>query len=211
MKIINLLLCLMLFAQPVAAEDYFNYEKEFKTESMELCSTSSTKTYMDYRAITNKQSSQWKHIQDHMTVDQETGLLLDEDGFIGVALGYVFGDIGSRFYFELSNGQTLPVVKIDAKASVDAPNGCQHSEDSSVIEFVIDKDIAGQYFGTSGGYVSSGNFNNIDMFKGSIVSVEKVTDQKEEEKMTINYSDIQNIDSYINIDYQNVEQISNNN
>ena len=119
-----------------------NYKKEFKSVSIGACSTSSTKTYEDYRMITSVGSAQYQYIHNHCTVDEKTGFLIDEEGFMGVAMGYAFGEIGSRYYIELDTGITIPVVKVDAKASEHAPNGCSAASDASVIEFVIDTDRA---------------------------------------------------------------------
>lgn len=169
-------------AEDFTIENLDRYNKEFKSESIEVCSTSSTKTYEPYTAITAKNSKQYKYIHNHMTVDETTGMLYDEEGFIGAALGSSFGEIGTRYYFTLDTGIVLPIVKADAKASVDAPNGCSHSEDASVIEFIIDADIAGDYFGRGAtGLVGQGNFNNDSRFKGNIEKIEKVLDEKLEE------------------------------
>ena len=155
-----------------------NYKKEFKSVSIGACSTSSTKTYEDYRLITSVGSAQYQYIHNHCTVDEETGFLIDEEGFMGVAMGYSFGEIGSRYYIELDTGITIPVVKVDAKASEHAPNGCSASSDASVIEFVIDTDKAIAYFGGANGLASSGNFNNYKYLKGSIRDIEQVLDEK---------------------------------
>ncbi len=161
--------------------DLKNYEREYKSESIGACSVSSTKAYEDYRAITDTGSRQYRFIQEHMTVDETTGLLYDEDGFIGAALAWGFGEIGSRYYFVLDTGIIIPIVKVDAKAFVDAPNGCSHSTDASVIEFVIDSDKAFAYFGGGNGLALNGNFNNYEFLNGHIVDVERVLDEKLEE------------------------------
>ncbi len=155
-----------------------NYKKEFKSVSIGACSTSSTKTYEDYRLITSVGSAQYQYIHNHCTVDEKTGFLIDEEGFMGVAMGYAFGEIGSRYYIELDTGITIPVVKVDAKASEHAPNGCSAASDASVIEFVIDADRATAYFGGANGLASSGNFNNYKYLKGSISDIERVTDER---------------------------------
>lgn len=166
----------------VMIDNLDRYNKEFKTEDIEVCSTSATKTYMSYKAVTSTRSKQYRFIHSEMTVDEVTGLLYDEDGFIGVALGSSFGEIGTRYYFTLDTGIVLPVVKVDAKASVDAPNGCSHSKDASVIEFVIDSEIAGEFFGVGGnGLVNHGNFNNDDRLRGKIEKIELVLDERLEE------------------------------
>lgn len=154
-----------------------NYKKEFKSESIGACSTSSIKTYEDYRMITSTGSKQYQYIHNHCTVDEETGFLIDEDGFIGVALAYSFGEIGSRYYFVLDTGITIPVVKVDAKASVHASNGCSADSNGHVLEFVIDSDRAMAYFGGANGLASSGNFNNYEYLNGSIADIEKVSDE----------------------------------
>lgn len=165
-------------AETFNLSDLKNYHKEFKSESIGACSQSSTKTYEDYRAITNTASVQYRIIHEEMTVDPATGFLLDKDGFMGVAMGYQFGELGSRYYVELDSGIVVPVKKIDAKAAEHAQDGCSAGADASVIEFVIDSEIGAEYFGNSNGLVSWGNFNNYDALKGNIVDIEKVSDEK---------------------------------
>ena len=92
-------------------------------------------------------------------------IVVDEDGFIGVALGSYYGIIGDRFYVTLDSGVVLPLVKVEEKADGDTDGGCYHYSDGSVIEFVIDKNVAGDYFGIYGnGLVLSGNYNNYELF-----------------------------------------------
>ena len=172
----------MLMMSGFSPEDFSlaklkNYKKQFKSVSIGTCSTSSTKTYEDYRMITSVGSAQYQYIHNHCVVDEETGFLLDEEGFMGVAMGYSFGEIGSRYYIELDTGITIPVVKVDAKAAEHAPNGCSAAADASVIEFVIDTDKAIAYFGGANGLASSGNFNNYKYLRGNIADIEMVTDE----------------------------------
>lgn len=161
--------------------EFVEYEPKYIANEVEVCSNSSTKTYEDYRAITSRSSAQYKYIHEYMTVDEGTGFLYDEDGFIGVALGSAYGVIGDRYYVTLDSGNVLPIIKIDEKADGDTINGCAHNSDSSVIEFVIDTDYAGEFFKVSGnGLIASGNYNNIDLFRGKIVKFEEVTDERNE-------------------------------
>lgn len=137
-----------------------------------VCSSSEVKTYMDYKTITNTSSVQYKYIQDNMIVDKN-GILIDEQGYYGVALGSYFGDIGSKYVFNLDTGVSLPVVKVDEKSDKHTDSGCEHKQDKSVIEFVIDEQTAKNYFGnSSNNLVLSGNFNNHENFKGKIESIE---------------------------------------
>lgn len=161
-------------------ENLYDYHKEYKTEELDVCTSVGSKTYMDYRMTTVVNSRQYQFIHNNLNVDYNTGFLYDEDGFIAVALGSYYGTIGDRFYFTLDSGIVLPLVKAEEKADVDTDaTGCYHLIDGSIIEFVIDADIAGQYFWDTGnGLVLNGNYNNYWLFDGDIVKVEKVLDEK---------------------------------
>ena len=174
-------------------DDLYDYQKDFKSEEITVCAGNSTKTYMDYRATTARDSKQYWFIHDEMTVDEQTGFLYDCDGFIGVALGSFYGEIGDRYYFTLETGVVLPLVKCEEKADSDTDAmGCYHTSDYSVIEFVIDKDCALSYFGRlSNDYVLNGNYNNYSLFNGQIVKVEKVLPEKNDKYVT--FSKKQNV------------------
>lgn len=167
-------------------ENLYDYQKEYKAIEIEPCDRSSIKTYMDYRAITARDSAQFWFIREQMTVDEKTGFLYDEDGFIGVALGSFYGEIGERYYFTLESGVVLPLVKCESKADRDTDGtGCFHPADGSMIEFVIDKDYAMNYFGRiSNDYILNGNYNNYSLFNGEVVKVEKVIDEKNDKYVT---------------------------
>ena len=167
-------------------DDLYDYQKEYKTEELSVCSLNTAKTYMDYRMTTVVSSRQYQFIHNHCTIDRRTGFLYDEEGFIAVALGSYYGEIGDRYYFTLETGIVLPLVKAEEKADEDTnSSGCYHVEDGSVIEFVIDSDYARNYFSTySNGLVLDGNYNNYSLFRGSIVKVEKVLDEKREDLVT---------------------------
>ena len=167
-------------------ENLYDYHKEFKTEEVDVCASQGAKTYMDYRMTTVVNSRQYQFIHNELNIDTNTGFLYDKDGFIAVALGSFYGEIGDRYYFTLDTGVVLPLVKAEEKADVDTDsNGCYHLIDSSVIEFVIDDDYAGQYFWNNGnGLVLNGNYNNYPLFKGDIVKVEKALDEKNNKTVT---------------------------
>ena len=137
---------------------------------IKVCSTSSVKTYMDYKLITNKSSKQYKYIQANMKVNNK-GLLVDKDNYIGVALGSYFGEIGSKYKITLDTGIILYVVKIEEKANQDTIDGCYQKYDDSVIEFVIDTNY---FYLSENGYIFNGNFNNNKNFKGNIESIEEI-------------------------------------
>ena len=100
---------------------------------------------------------------------------IDDETFFGcnsetsvTFLGSFYGTIGDRFYFTLDSGVVLPVIKIEEKADKDTDaSGCYHLSDGSVMEFVIDSDIANDYFGRYGnGLVLQGNYANYKLFSG---------------------------------------------
>ena len=182
-------------------EDLYDYHKEHKTEEIEVCAKSGAKTYMDYRMTTVVSSRQYQFIHNKLTVDKTTGFLYDNEGFIAVALGSYYGTIGDRFYFTLDSGVILPLVKAEEKADVDTDaTDCYHLIDTSIIEFVIDADYAGEYFwDNKNGLVLNGNYNNCSLFSGDIEKVEKVLEDKSNK--IISYS--------INIDLPNSIDIFN--
>lgn len=178
-----------------------SYEKTYESEDYPLCGVGSVKTYMEYKLITSPSSKQYRYINEHMYVDEKSGFLYDEDGFIGAALGSHYGDIGDRFYFTLENGVVLPIVKIESKADRDTDeSNCFNPNDNSVIEFVIDVAIANNFFGQYGNnLVLSGNYGNYSAYKGNIVKVEKVLEDKKDK--SINYSTNNKTDNNLNIFY----------
>ena len=180
-------------------ENLYDYQKEFKTQELSVCSTNTAKTYMDYRMTTLVSSSQYQFLNYKCTVDTKTGFLYDEEGFIAVALGSYYGEIGDRFYFTLDTGIVLPLVKGEEKDDGDTDRtNCYHTIDGSIIEFVIDDEYAADYFGANGnGYVLNGNYNNYSLFEGSIVKVEKVLDEKSDK--IVSYSVDTNVSTNIDM------------
>lgn len=138
-----------------------------------VCSNSQTKTYMDYKMITDKTSKQWQYINASGRIKIENGYLMEGE-YIGVALGSYFGEIGTKYIFTLDTGKQIKVVKIEEKADAHTNNGCQQKWDGSVIEFVIDSNA---FEKSSNEYVYNGNFNNIEQFNGHIEKIEMVTEE----------------------------------
>lgn len=162
-----------------------NIDTSFTTEvsrgtqrtEVPLLGDSDTKTYMDYRKITNPTSKQYDYIYNSGEVYvADDGFIRTTDGldYIGVALGSYFGDIGDRYIFTLDTGVELRVVKVEAKADIHTDeNNYQHKSDGSIIEFVVDPDKM-DYALHQNGYIYSGNFNNNEWLKGNIIKIEKV-------------------------------------
>lgn len=143
---------------------------------VEMVYQTSAKTYMDYRAITDVNSIQYNFIQEEMIICED-GFLRDTEGFIGVAMGSYFGDIGNRFICYLDNGKIIPVIKVEAKNDAHTVYGFCGSTAYEIIEFVIDAQANWMQENVwENGYVFSGNFNNYEDFSGTIVAIEKVVE-----------------------------------
>ena len=135
----------------------------------------STKTYMDYRAITHTDSAQYQIIHSDIISVDNRGFLVTEDGFIGAALGTHFGPVGSKYIFNLDDGTQLKIIKIEVKSDL---HTCDHNiKDGSgaVIEFVIDSKTPWMNANRGGnGLIFNGNFNAY--YRGKIVSVLEVVE-----------------------------------
>lgn len=144
--------------------------KEFKIPDS---AKTSTKTYMDYRTITSKKSAQYKLIHSNKISIDERGFLITEDGFIGAALGTHFGPVGTKYIFNLDNGEQLKIIKVEVKSDA---HTCGHGildDNGAAIEFVIDGETKWmQDKISSNGLIFGGNFNKY--FDGTITSVFKV-------------------------------------
>lgn len=148
--------------------------KPENTNLVELCSGAwrDFKSYMNWEAITDYNSQQYKFISEFMFVDAKDGLLrLESDTrFIGVALGSYFGEIGSKFKFTLESGNVLYAVKVEAKADKHVYDGCVHKNDSSIIEFVVNDNFYSYYKEAA----DSGSLHIIPEFSGEIQEIERI-------------------------------------
>lgn len=124
---------------------------------------------MDYKKITDKTSKQYQLIKKLNKCTD--GLLRDEEGYIAVALGSQYGNIGDRFIVKLSTGKEVRVIKADEKADEDTVNGCYHKVDKSMIEIIVIKGVFEKYYNKA---AIMGDFNYSDIFNGSIIEIYKV-------------------------------------
>lgn len=160
-------------------EDPVPAPERITRESVPVLSSSSAKSYMDYRAITDRSSRQWKFINESEEVKiDERGFITDSNGYYAVALGSYFGPIGQRYIFTLRDGDRiheLRVVKAESKADKDTRADGFACPDGHVIELVIDTDAAYmQERVEANGYICSGNLNKIEELRGEIIKIEKV-------------------------------------
>ena len=129
----------------------------------------SFKSYMDYRAITNKNSAQWA-LQTKCWTDKD-GLRRKGDYYV-VALGSYYADhIGDRFIVTLDTGVEIPVIVGDFKADkhTDATNRYTLTEDGrkNILEFVVDTQQLPEMAR------KMGDISYIGGFKGNVRSIER--------------------------------------
>lgn len=122
------------------------------------------KTFMDYRTI-NKNSRQYQLIST-LTKPNDEGLLVTEDGFIAVALGAKYEDLGTKYRVTTDEGKVFKVIKVEAKAPQDTTNDCV-DRSGAMIEFVIDSTIMRH------DVKLHGNYDVDNKFSGSVIKMEK--------------------------------------
>lgn len=126
------------------------------------------KSYMDYRAVTNVYSKQYKLINSGI-FNKDNGLLMTNDGYVAIALGSRFGDIGDKFIISLDTGKKFKAIKADEKDDGDTSHRCHHISDGSLIEFIVDVNKLEHKNNLA--YIM-GDISYIDGFGGNIVSIE---------------------------------------
>lgn len=130
------------------------------------------KSFMDYKAITNVNSAQYKLIYSDDIIVGEDGLLYSGE-YIGCAFGSRYGKIGDKFIITLDTGVKFKAIKLDEKSDKHTYDRCHHLSDGSMIEFVIDTNRIQKSYPR---VLLTGNFNEIDAFKGEVVRVQKVVE-----------------------------------
>ena len=107
---------------------------------------SSFKTYMDYRCITNKNSTQYKFIKawgwcdsnGFMRANGERDLGIKDDYYL-IALGSYYGTtIGTKYKITTDTGNVFYGVLADCKDDRHTNNTHQYSYNNDVVEFIVD-------------------------------------------------------------------------
>lgn len=133
------------------------------------------KSYMSLDCISYINSKQYQ-MKSKYSLDEKGHYYYESCGekFYVVALGNYFGEVGDMFKIELSSGIVFYAIKGDTKKDEDTYERYAHKGDYSVIEFIINENVAINYYGADNGYVCNGNFNNSELWNGSITNVEKI-------------------------------------
>ena len=134
----------------------------------------SFKSYMNYTAITNKKSLQYKMQQEAWT--DENGLRRYGDAYM-VAMGTFYAN-GCGEYFEvtLESGESFTVVTGDIKSDSHTDDRNMYSpiyidgemKYANILEFIVDTSVM------SRSVRRSGNIGTIDRFSGQIETIERI-------------------------------------
>lgn len=143
---------------------------------------SSFKTWMDYRAITNRDSAQYKYIQrwgwpddnGFMRCGGERDLGITDDYYL-IALGSYYGtEIGTKYKITTDTGSVFYGALADCKADCDTDSKHRYSYNNDVVEFIVDSrclDKTVKLFGSANVYMP---------LNGKIASIERITFEKED-------------------------------
>ena len=117
---------------------YLSLEKQY-TKSYEIPEYSGTKSWMDYRKITDISSEQYK-LQNDYAYTGTYGIRM-VDGRFCVAIGFAFNPhIGQYFDIVLKNGIVIPCIISDEKSHEDTTDDMYTTDTDCFTEFVVDID-----------------------------------------------------------------------
>lgn len=132
------------------------------------------KSYMDYRAVTDKNSPQYQFIHTYGWCDEngfmratgERDLGIENDYYL-IALGSYYGtSIGTKYKITLDTGRVFYGVLGDCKADIHTNSTHQYSGGKNVVEFLVDtrylrNDV--KYHGSANVYMPlNGNVQKIE-------------------------------------------------
>ena len=136
---------------------------------------SNFKTYMDYRAITNKSSQQWQ--LQKLAYTDSNGLRKVDDRFLIAVGSYFTRNIGQKVDVQLGDGTVLPCIVGDAKADGDTINGHSTGRHNDAIEFIVDQR------GLHSVARERGDISYISGFSGNVTSLTMKDTQTEQEEV----------------------------
>lgn len=132
----------------------------------------SFKSYMDYRAITNTNSPQYK-LQEEAYTDSDGLRIYGSMGYYMIALGSYYTDtVGDKFRITLDNGETFLAVVGDLKADchTDGTNRYYPMQNGmkNVVEFIVDTSELDKTA------KKMGDISSIKKFEGKVSKIEKI-------------------------------------
>ena len=171
-KVIGMIISLIVFASISANAMTVRY-----TPMGVPAVNSSFKTYMDYRAVTNKASAQYKLIhtwgwsdsQGFMRVTGERELGITNDYYM-IALGNYYGTtMGTKYRITTDTGNVFYGILSDAKACPEVNSTKQYGlRNKDIVEFLVNTPMLNRE-------VKKWGSANVYMpLNGSIVSIERI-------------------------------------
>lgn len=137
---------------------------------------SSFKTYMDYRAVTNVYSPQYKFIKRWGWSDYEGFMRCDGEKDLGItdnyyliALGSYYGtQIGTKYRITLDTGNVFYGALADCKADIHTNSTHQYARNKDVVEFLVDTRRLNK------NVLRMGTANVYMPLNGSVVSIQRM-------------------------------------
>lgn len=140
-------------------------------------SASSFKTYMSYKAVTNKRSAQYKFIhkwgwsdsEGFMRCSGESDLGITDDYYL-IALGSYYGTtIGTKYRITLDTGKVFYGALADCKADKHTNATHQYTRrNKDVVEFLVDTKTLNKTV------KRMGNANYYPALNGRVVKIERI-------------------------------------
>ena len=141
-------------AKKLISDNKIEIKKKAIVKNNQLPQHKDFKSYMGYKAITNKSSQQYQLQQ--LAYTDENGLR-KINGRYCVAIGSHWDvDMGENFDLVLENGTTIPCIKADAKADRDTDSSNIYTANGCCSEFIVDT------VNLNGSAKTSGNISSIN-------------------------------------------------
>lgn len=140
-KMITMMIVLIFGCKPVLAMD-----TEYVSLGVPTNINTSFKTYMDYKAVTNTSSPQYKLINTYgwcdsegfMRANGERDLGISDDYYM-IALGSYYGTkIGTKYKITTNTGNVFYGILADCKDDKHTNSTNQYAKNNDVVEFIVD-------------------------------------------------------------------------
>ena len=117
-------------------------ENAYCGQLINVASKSAVKRYEDFTAISDTSSKQYQLLQKGV---RESNGLIKVDGYVCVALGSRYGDVGDKFIFILRRADgtkhAVKVIKADEKQDRHTLNGEGWTDiNGNILEMIVDTD-----------------------------------------------------------------------
>lgn len=143
-KIIGILMCVFLLSSMTLTANAMSVT--YTNLGVPTNVNTSFKTYMDWRAITNRQSAQYKFVntwgwcdgEGFMRCSGEKDLGITDDYYL-VALGSYYGTkIGTKYKITTDTGNVFYAALGDCKSDYHTNSTHQYARNKDIVEFIVD-------------------------------------------------------------------------